>query len=170
MAGRGAMHRNCGRHLLALALLLATALPAGVSMAMWSQLTGEELFERSDLIVTGTLVGKTRFRSGTTELTVGVIKVQETFKGVPAEVALLILPTAGQPVASDALPRATGDRGLWYLRLRNPAETGLYVADHPQRFVPAAEAEGAIRELRKLRDGAQRPRSQSKSSRYFASA
>ena len=96
--------------------------------------------------------------------------MQETLKGEPTEVALLVLPSQGQPVASDAIARAAGSSGLWYLRLRSPSEAGLYLADHPQRFVPAAEAEQAIKDLRKRRDGARMPRRQVDSSRYFASA
>jgi len=156
---------------IAAALVLAALLATGSSMAMWARLSDAELFDRSDLIVTGTLIGQTRVRIGTADLAVGVIDVKETFKGEPTEIALLVLPTKGQPVASDALPRATGDSGLWYLRLRTTAENGLYVADHPQRFVPAAEAEQAVKDLRKRREGAQRPRPQGQpsSSRYFAS-
>jgi hypothetical protein len=167
----GALGRVIAAALVLAALVLAAALPTGSSMAMWARLSDAELFDRSDLIVTGTLIGQTRVRIGTADLTVGVIDVKETFKGEPAEIAVLVLPTRGQPVSSDALPRATGDSGLWYLRLRTPTENGLYVADHPQRFVPAAEAEQAIKDLRRRREGAQRPRPQGQpsSSRYFAS-
>lgn len=44
---------------------------------------------------------------------------------------------------------APGDRGLWLLRVRPGAETGLYLADHPQRFVPAATGAARIETLRK---------------------
>lgn len=144
--------RRSGRLVIAAALAAAVALPIGETLAMFSRLTDAELLERSDLIVTGVLIGRTRIRTGATDLTVGVITVQETFKGQPAAIALLVLPADGRPVASDAIPRDDGATGLWYLRLRSPVETGLYVADHPQRFVPADEAQQAIRGLRRRRD------------------
>jgi hypothetical protein len=151
MVGRiGASLRRTGRPVLLAMLLAVTALPPGESLAMWSRLSDAELFERSDLIVTGVLIGRTRIRTGQTDLTVGVIRVQETLKGPAANVALLVLPET-RPTASDAIPYDVGASGLWYLRLRGPAEAGLFVADHPQRFVPAAEAQPAIAALRKRR-------------------
>jgi hypothetical protein len=121
---------------------------------MWARLSEQELRERSALIVTGALIGKTRVRIGSADLTLGVIEVQETLQGESAIVALLVLPSAGQPVASDTVQHAVGADGLWYLRLRIAAEPGLYVADHPQRFVPMAEAGPAIAALRRLKKGA----------------
>jgi hypothetical protein len=137
-----------------LVLIACVSLPVDESAAMWARMSEQELRERSDLIVTGVLIGKTRVRIGSADLTLGVIEVRETLQGEPATVALLVLPSPGQPVASDTVQHAIGADGLWYLRLRIAAEPGLYVADHPQRFVPMTEAGPAIAALRRLKKGA----------------
>jgi hypothetical protein len=119
---------------------------------MYARLSDQELFDRSDLIVKGVLIGETRIRSGSVDLVVGVIQIQETLKGSNARVALLAFPAPGQPVSSSDLRYPVGASGLWYLRLRGESELGIYLADHPQRYVPAAEAQEALKALRQRRD------------------
>lgn len=153
--GQGAgVARAIDRTVATAALVAIAALGAlvgGEVQAMFARMTDGELFERSELIVTGTLIGSTRLKSGGLDQLVGVIKVDETLKGPPATVALIELPTPGRPVSSSDLRFDVGQSGLWYLRLANAGEVGLFAADHPQRFVAAADSRAAVDALRKRR-------------------
>ena len=123
----------------------------GAVNAMWAGLSDEELVRSSDLIVVGEWQGQTPFASASAqEIEIGVITIQEVLKGVgkPA-FALVALPAASLPRSSTDPDYRRGDRGLWLLRAR-PGSKGLYVIDHPQRFVPAADGEARIRQLRRL--------------------
>jgi hypothetical protein len=64
-------------------------------------------------------------------------------------VALLMLPSRSGLALSSIISHEVGQRGLWFLRLRTQQESGLYLADNPQRFVPMAEAAGQIEALKK---------------------
>ncbi len=45
-----------------------------------------------------------------------------------------------------------GQKGLWFLRLLAPKSAAIYAADHPQRFVPFANAGPSIEAVRKFLD------------------
>jgi len=82
-------------------------------------------------------------------LWVGTIRVESVLKGPAAlGVALLALPSPAGPRSSTDLGYREGQRGLWFLRVRHPEGSGLYLADHPQLFVPQSKAD-RIRELEK---------------------
>jgi len=53
-------------------LLLVTSVDA---TAMWARLSPSELIERSDLVVTGTLIGQSPVRMGGQDMLLAVIKV-----------------------------------------------------------------------------------------------
>ena len=105
---------------------------------MWARMSDAELLQKSHWVVVGEWVGQTALRPPASEpLELGVIAVSEVLRGPrDSSVALVALRVPAQPVASDELRFKRGDRGLWFLRLQSPAETGgPYVLDHPQRFV-----------------------------------
>lgn len=79
------------------------------------------------------------------------ILVSEVLKGPAGLRSLPLADTASGLRSSSDPDHRTGDRGLWLLR-RHPDSKArpLYLADHPQRFVPAAGGEARIRQLRKL--------------------
>jgi hypothetical protein len=116
-------------------------------------LSPEELARQSELIVVGEFLGRDRVQiaSGASPIDVGVIKIQTSLKGDRTlTVALLALP-ALRPnglVGSADIVLKVGQQGLWYLKRK---QEGLYVVDHPNRFVPMAQAEARIRALQQGR-------------------
>lgn len=120
--------------------------------AMWARLSPAELIERSDLVVTGTLIGQSPVRMGRQDMLLAVIKVDAVYKGATDQsVVFLVLPAAGRPLSSSDLTYRVGQSGLWFLRQRSPEEHGLFLADHPQRFTSPAEASAQLEALRKMR-------------------
>ena len=131
-------------------LILSLCVIAGVAEAMFVKLSQSELLEQSDLIVVGELVGRESIDVAGSEapLMLGVIRVAETLRGAPGKsVVFIALPGQKFALSTDLMHR-DGQRGLWYLRLRNPDDQGLYAADHPQRFVPIEQAAAQIEALR----------------------
>ena len=125
---------------------------AGDTYAMWARLTDKELIAKSDVIVLAELVGQTKMKlaSEGPVLLLGVLRVEEIFKGDPEETAvLLLLPSPEAPRASTDILYRKGQRGLWFLRVRKPGEMGLYLADHPQRFLSTPEAADRIEAFRR---------------------
>lgn len=122
-----------------------------LASGMWAKLTDPELTAKSQLIVRGELgtVKRRQPKDGSPPLWVGEIRVESVLKG-PAnlEVAHLALPSPEGPRSSTDLGYRAGHRGLWFLRVRPPEGSGLYLADHPQRFVPHSKA-GRIQQLEK---------------------
>ena len=131
-------------------LILMLFLVAGSTEAMFVRLSESELLEQSELIVVGELIGRSSVNAGEgrAPLVLGVIRVEETLKGGSGvSVAFLALPGGGLAASTD-LQYRDGQQGLWYLRLRREGEAGIYAADHPQRFVPMAEAAAQIEALK----------------------
>ena len=121
--------------------------------ALYARYTEQELVERSELIVAGSLIAQTTLRISPESnlLTVGVLNVDEVIKGdSTVTVALLTLHTEGQLIASDTIFHSVGQEGLWFLR-QQPNSEGLYLADHPQRFeIMQDDATGRLAEVRSL--------------------
>jgi hypothetical protein len=92
--------------------------------------------------------------AGSVELHVGVVQIETVFKGDPRQrVALLSLPAPTPGIhTSDVMTYTAGQTGLWYLRLRSPGELGVFLADHPQRFVAIEQAGEQLESLRSLVD------------------
>jgi len=123
------------------------------AQAMWVRLSDSQLCAQSEVIVTGEIIGQTEVKRSDDEqsLWLGVLQVDEVLKGdTQLTVLLLVLPSPKGPTASNAITYSKGQKGIWFLRARTPEETGLYLADHPQRLVPAADAgdrTGAIQKI-----------------------
>lgn len=129
----------------------ALSIPSQVG-AMWARYSETELIAASPLIVMAELIGETTLAVGPggNRRTVGVLRIGEVLKGDRATTVVLIeLPTPGQPQASEAIHYVRGQRGLWFLYATPGTPTGLFRADHPQRFVPA-EAHVRITVFRRL--------------------
>lgn len=139
---------------LFVAAMLALMLLTAGAQAMFARMSEDELVAASALVVVGTLARQETDVAGGETRRVGIIEVESVLKGGsnPGMVRLA-LEAPGQPVASDAITYRVGAKGLWYLRPLGAADsrggTQVYAADHPQRFVPAAEAGGSIDRLRR---------------------
>jgi hypothetical protein len=119
---------------------------------MFVKLSDTELIEQSGLIVAGELIGRAPIGALTGEgaQMLGVIRVEEVLKGERG-VSVVFLALPGRKIMrSDELSHLDGQRGLWYLRLKNVDQAGVYIADHPQRFVPMDAAGEQIAALRSL--------------------
>ncbi|HWT54056.1 MAG TPA: hypothetical protein VN066_04555 [Rhodocyclaceae bacterium] len=119
-------------------------------MAMWAPLSDDELIRSADLIVVGEWQGQVAVSTaGNPEMELGVVLVSESWKGGSPAVVLVALPPSRTPRSSSDPVFRRGDRGLWLLRLQ-PGSKGLYLVDHPQRFVSSTGGEQRIRQLRQL--------------------
>lgn len=135
------------------ALLLALAVLASEAVAMWAQMSEQELIQKSDWIVVGEWQGQApaRMAGAAGDGDVGVVAVREVLKGRrDATLALVAVRGATQPVSSSDLRFNKGDRGIWLLRLRSPSEpAGPYLVDNPQRFLrDSPENSAAAKALR----------------------
>ncbi|MDE2600245.1 MAG: hypothetical protein KGL40_11550 [Rhodocyclaceae bacterium] len=116
---------------------------------MWAPLSDEELLRSSDLIVMGEWQGQVAFSAGSSDMEVGVVLVNEAWKGGTPAFVLIALPASRTLRSSSDMTFRRGDRGLWLLHLQ-PGSKGLYLVDHPQRFVPSTGGEQRMRQLRQL--------------------
>lgn len=139
-----------------LGVVVLGLLPPLPGLAMWSAMSDAELVQASPLVVVGTWVGQAALTmpGATAALQVGVVAVSETLKGAaaaanPTVVFVAVPSPSGLRVSTDIHYRK-GDTGLWLLRPHPGATAGLYLADNPQRFVPAATGAAHIDTLRKL--------------------
>ncbi len=136
-------------------IVLATALMFAWSgaHASWARLSDSQLIETSSLIVVGTLA---EFTSATDPSdgrirTIGVIEIETVLKGDPGtKIVRLDAPQPGRLVSSTDITYQIGQNGLWFLRLLTPESAEIYAADHPQRFVPLANAGPSIEAVRKF--------------------
>ena len=120
--------------------------------AMWVKLSDTELVEKSDVIITAELIGQTQVDINQAKFVVGVLKVEEVLKGdKDLAVILLALPSAEGPRSSTDIFYKDGQKGLWLLRERKvKGESGIYLADHPQRFVSEKHAVAQIELIRNI--------------------
>lgn len=140
------------RFLRVAALLLLCFLDTGKSYAMWTEADDDELVNSSALIVEATYTGQSVFSvdKGATRLSLGVLRVQRVHQGDPAtEMIFIRVPNIGLLRKSDDIIFTKGQHGLWFLRT-DSAYPGLYLADHPQRFVPEAQVSEKVRSIQKL--------------------
>jgi len=126
----------------------------GSAQAMWTKAGQVELVESSDVIVRATFLGQSSVDlptlQSTSEVDIGVLNVIEVLKGNHAEIFLLRVPSSkGLLRRSDNIYYQPGQTGLWYLRPDNDYK-GLYLADHPNRFVNTKNADKAAEQVRKL--------------------
>lgn len=135
-----------------LALLLFALTSAASVQAMWVRLTDAELVENTQLIVMATYIGRTEvnLEMGGRVIYLGVLDVDDTLKGNRQEVVLIKLNRPeGIPYKSDDIFFRPGQKGLWFLR-KHSQQTGIYLIDNPQRFVPEKKLDSRIDSLLKL--------------------
>lgn len=119
---------------------------------MWARMSTSELVERSEIVLYGELIGHTKIalQHGQGKLFLGVLQVEEILKGDKNQtVILLVLPSKNGLVRSTDIFYKKGQKGLWFLRVR-AGEEGVYLADHPQRFMPSGVAAKHLEEIRKI--------------------
>lgn len=120
---------------------------------MWARLSDDELVAGSDLIVLGEWLGETQvaFESAAKGQGVGVIAVSQVLKG-KAEPGFVLVqrPGVGALRSSSDLNFERGQRGMWLLRAKPGGAQGIYLADHPQRFVSESGDPGRIAALKRL--------------------
>ncbi|MBZ0107959.1 MAG: hypothetical protein K8F52_04770 [Candidatus Scalindua rubra] len=119
--------------------------------AMWVKLSDEELTKQSDVIITAELIGEVPIMINHDKIVIGVLKVEDVLKGDRDQTALLLaLPSSKGVYMSEDIFYKKGQKGLWFLRERKAkGEEGIYLADHPQRFLSAEHAADKIRAIKK---------------------
>ena len=119
---------------------------------MWTEASDAELLASSALVVIATYTGQYGFSMDAQSpvLTLGVLQVEKVLKGDPSLGLVFIrVPNPAGPRKSDDIDYFEGQRGLWFLRA-DEAHPGLYLADHPQRFVPEAQQAEKLRAIESL--------------------
>jgi hypothetical protein len=126
-------------------------------MAMFASLTDAELLQNSSLIVEAEYLGQSEVRLGAqgSGASLGVLRVRDVLKGeVPGGVVLLAVPSPQRPVSGSDIVFKPGQSGWWFLRDASDGSKGVYLADHPQRFLAAGGDPARIASLKKaLRAG-----------------
>jgi hypothetical protein len=122
--------------------------------ALFAHQTLSELRTSSALIVTGHVSAATpgagHDMPGKDILTLVIDRV--LVGDLAGDAVPLAVPARTGPVSSTDIFYAEGASGLWFLRAKTTAEGRVYLADTPQRFVPAAEAAEVIRALKAMPD------------------
>lgn len=104
--------------------------------ALWLEKTHCELFDSSNIIVSGKFIGSsvlTPYKGAA--INIGVIQVNEVIKGQTGNAVLIQQPLPQQPKLSSDLMFNLGDIGIWLLRPSNLFEEGLYHIVYPQQFL-----------------------------------
>lgn len=120
---------------------------------MWAQMSDEELVSSSELIVIGEWLGQIQvvLESGKSFQGIGVIAVSKVLKGsLEPGFVLVQRAAAGAPRSSSDLNFERGQKGLWLLRAKPDGAQGIYLVDHPHRFVSASGDPARIVALRRL--------------------
>ena len=123
------------------------------STAMWAAMSDAELAQGSSVVVMGTWAGQSALSlpGSAAAIQVGVVVVSEVLKGAAGQTVVFVaVPDAATLRSSSDIHFRKGDSGLWLLRAHPSGDSGLYLADHPQRFVPAATGAARIQSLRKI--------------------
>ena len=137
---------------LVLIIALGFIISLQTANAMWVKLSDTELVEKSDVVITAELIGQTQVNINQATFVVGVLKVEEVLKGDQGQtIILLALPSAEGSRSSTDIFYKDGQKGLWFLRKRKvKGESGIYLADHPQRFVSEKHADAQIEIIRNI--------------------
>lgn len=120
---------------------------------MWAQMSDEELVANSQLIVIGEWLGQSQvvLEAGANVQGIGVIVVSEVLKGsLDSGFTLVQRPATGGLRSSSDLNFERGQIGLWLLRAKPGGTQGIFLADHPQRFVSAGKDATRIAALKRL--------------------
>lgn len=117
----------------------------GPANAMWMAFSDTDLIAKSDLIALGEIVEIKPIEApkGQPPAYAAVIRLTEVLKGDGGSAeALLAMPSPEAPKSSEDISYRAGQKGLWFLRIhpQAPSAYRLYLADHPQRFVPMDQA------------------------------
>ncbi len=137
---------------LVLIIALCFIISLQTANAMWVKLSDTELVEKSDVVITAELIGQTQVDINQARFVVGVLKVEEVLKGDKGQtIILLALPSTEGPRSSTDIFYKDGQKGLWLLRERKvKGESGIYLADHPQRFVSEKHAVAKVEIIRNI--------------------
>lgn len=134
-------------------LVVLLGLAPTLGGAMFAKMSDEELIRRSDLIVIGEWVGQSSLRlaNSSESMEVGAISISEVLKGSPDQsLALVAVRASSAPRSGAEISYRRGDKGLWLLRQhQDSGANGIYLADHPQRFIPDTGGAERIKEIRR---------------------
>ena len=123
------------------------------TMAMWVKLSDLELVERSDIIIIGEIVQQKQVVIETSQITVGVVRIDAVLKGSKNQTEVLLkFQGAGAVTKSDDIHYRKGQKGLWFLRKQCVGGLDIYLADHPQRFVPQKDIKATMERLQNILD------------------
>lgn len=125
------------RPVVLLAGLLGLLGPWPEAGAMWQGMTDAELQQQSTLVIDGEWVGDAAWPARADGARLGVIAIKTVLHGsADGSLAFVLRPPSSRPVSSTDLNFRRGDRGLWFLKRAPAADAaGVYVVDHPQRFL-----------------------------------
>lgn len=121
-------------------------------MAMFAPFTDSDLLEHSSLIVQADYVGQSEVQLGTEggSVCLGVLNVRAVLKGnVSGGVVLLAVPSPTRMMSGSDIVFKPGQTGWWFLRERSDGAKGIFLADHPQRFIPAGSDDAKVEALKK---------------------
>lgn len=145
--------RRLARGVICVLALCGAVVPLRAE-ALFVNQTLSELRSTSALIVTGRVAAATTDADhdlpGKDIVTLVIDRV--LVGDVAGNTVPLAMPARDGPISSIDIIYAEGTSGLWFLRARTTPAGRVYLADTPQRFVPADEAAEIIRELRAMPD------------------
>lgn len=123
-----------------ISLFFLLLLLAAQANALWMQFSNQDLIAKSDLIVSGTITGTKEITEIDGQLVIytAILDITEKLKGDSlASRVLVVIPSPSAPKSNIDIDYHVGQKGLWLLREYPEAgEQELYLADHPQRFIP----------------------------------
>jgi len=107
-------------------------------------MTEAELQQQSALILEGEWTGQAPWPGRSDGAQRGTIAVSRQLSGsLEGAVVQVLRPPAGRPVSSSDLEFRRGDRGLWFLKAAPGEAKGVFIVDHPQRFLRDAPENAA---------------------------
>jgi hypothetical protein len=108
--------------------------------ALWVKMTECELVEQSTLIVLGEYMGESQIQPTEQSLIsrLGVINVETMLKGTAEDIVFIEQAYSAIKNSSD-IQYKTQEKGIWFLKPSPMYRSGVFLANHPQRFKPINE-------------------------------
>jgi len=135
------------RLMLGVALVLITV----SSYGMWARMPDTQLISASSLIVKATYIGASTIIIDNKKYYIGVLKIEDTFKGDKQDVVFIrVSPLIkNKAQVSDGLDFKIGQKGIWFLENMLDQEN-IYAINRPDRFIPEQQFKERLPSLLKL--------------------